>query len=85
MRQHQDSRGGAGDTRLCERARARARGSVRVTVSAHGGGREGARILKRRGGICAGGQRQTIVDAKLRSYQRTAKGTGKRISGIDLQ
>lgn len=50
------------------------------SVSAHGGGRELNRA--RRGGIYAG--RQTIM-SKLRRYERTAKGTGKRINGIGVQ
>lgn len=62
--------------------------SVRVTVSEEGGGRgrdcgceeKGGR----EGGICAWRQRQTIMNTKLRRYQRRAKGTGKRISGISV-
>lgn len=69
----------AGETCLC--ACARAFQSVRVTMSAHGGGRE----PEERGGICAGRQRQTIMNTKLRRYQRRAKGTGKRINEIGVQ
>lgn len=79
MRQHQDWGECAGETCLC--ACARACKSVRVTMSAHGGGRE----PEERGGICAGRQRKTIMNTKLRRYQRRAKGTGKRINEIGVQ
>lgn len=38
-----------------------------------------------RGGMCAWRQRQTIMNTKLRRYQRRAKGTGRRINGISAQ
>lgn len=48
-----------------------------------GGGRDFESEGK--GGTCAERQRQTIMNTKLRRYQRRAKGTGKRISGIGAQ
>lgn len=38
-----------------------------------------------KGGVYVVRQRQTIMNTKLRRYQRRAKGTGKRISGIGIK
>lgn len=66
------------------RARAHACASKceRGSVSAQGGGRE-LNLEREGGGISAG--RQTIMKSKLRRYERTAKGTGKRFNGIGVQ
>ena len=85
----QDGEGERAGERERERERTRARVRVcakceSVTVSTHteeGGGR---RTLKREGrDPSRGSQRQTIMLSKLRRYERRAKGTGRRISGID--
>lgn len=81
----QDGEGERAGERERERGRARVCAKCEsVTVSAHteeGGGR---RTLKREGrDPSRGRQRQTIMLSKLRRYERRAKGTGRRISGID--
>lgn len=80
MRQHQDGREGddeycAGETRLCACVRARVREIERESTD--GGGKN----QRRREGGYAARQRQTIMHSKLRTYQRRAKGTGRRIGG----
>lgn len=45
---------------------------------------EEGRISRERRGGYAARQRRTIMNTKLRTYQRRAKGTGRRISGLGL-
>lgn len=81
MRQHQDGEGGGEGGGSSMRGRSVCvRACECECVSAWR--REES---EEKGGICAGRQRQTIMNSKLRRYQRRAKGTGKRINGIGVQ